>query len=287
MLGWFADAPDPDGGLLAFRRISDALGTTPWYLRLLRDEGAVAAAAGPPAGDAAATPSTCSCGRPRRCSCSRDDADAACPAAGPTLGRGGDRGDRAPRRPGRTRSRSARGVRRRELFRVAAADVLGLADVERGRGGAHRRRRRHRRRPRSTWPRSRRSRPTRRAAADPARRDRAWAGSAVTSSATPATPTCCSCTTRSRAPTSRTRPRRRTPSSSELRRLLARAVGPDPPLVVDADLRPEGRQGPLVRTLASYEAYYERWSHVWESQALLRADPIAGDVELGAAVRRR
>jgi glutamate-ammonia-ligase adenylyltransferase len=55
----------------------------------------------------------------------------------------------------------------------------------------------------------------------------------------------------------------------------------DPPLVVDADLRPEGRQGPLVRTLASYGAYYERWSHVWESQALLRAEPLAGDVELG------
>ena len=42
LLGWFADAPDPDGGLLAFRQISDALGTTPWYLRLLRDEGAAA-----------------------------------------------------------------------------------------------------------------------------------------------------------------------------------------------------------------------------------------------------
>ena len=42
MLGWFADAADPDGGLLAFRRVSDALGSTPWYLRLLRDEGAVA-----------------------------------------------------------------------------------------------------------------------------------------------------------------------------------------------------------------------------------------------------
>ena len=42
LLGWFADAPDPDGGLLAFRRLSDALGTTHWYLRLLRDEGTVA-----------------------------------------------------------------------------------------------------------------------------------------------------------------------------------------------------------------------------------------------------
>ncbi len=68
--------------------------------------------------------------------------------------------------------------------------------------------------------------------------------------------------------------------ANELRRLLA-LPGADPPLPIDADLRPEGRQGPLVRTLASYEAYYGRWSKVWEAQALLRAAPVAGDVELG------
>jgi glutamate-ammonia-ligase adenylyltransferase len=68
--------------------------------------------------------------------------------------------------------------------------------------------------------------------------------------------------------------------ANELRRLL-HVGGPDPALEVDADLRPEGRQGPLVRTLASYAAYYERWAKVWESQALLRAEPIAGDHELG------
>jgi [glutamine synthetase] adenylyltransferase / [glutamine synthetase]-adenylyl-L-tyrosine phosphorylase len=62
----------------------------------------------------------------------------------------------------------------------------------------------------------------------------------------------------------------------ELRRLLS-LPATDPPLVVDADLRPEGKQGPLVRTLASYEAYYAKWSHVWEFQALLRADPVVGD----------
>jgi glutamate-ammonia-ligase adenylyltransferase len=56
---------------------------------------------------------------------------------------------------------------------------------------------------------------------------------------------------------------------------------PDPPLLIDADLRPEGRQGPLVRTLASYAAYYARWSLVWEAQALLRAEPVAGDADLG------
>ena len=42
MLGWFADAPDPDAGLFGFRRISESLGDSPWYLRLLRDEGEVA-----------------------------------------------------------------------------------------------------------------------------------------------------------------------------------------------------------------------------------------------------
>jgi glutamate-ammonia-ligase adenylyltransferase len=68
--------------------------------------------------------------------------------------------------------------------------------------------------------------------------------------------------------------------ANEVRRLLG-VPAPDPALVVDADLRPEGRQGPLVRTLASYEAYYARWSAVWESQALLRAEPVAGDRELG------
>jgi [glutamine synthetase] adenylyltransferase / [glutamine synthetase]-adenylyl-L-tyrosine phosphorylase len=51
--------------------------------------------------------------------------------------------------------------------------------------------------------------------------------------------------------------------------------------VVDADLRPEGKQGPLVRSLGSYAEYYRRWSSAWESQALLRAAPIAGDAELG------
>ena len=50
---------------------------------------------------------------------------------------------------------------------------------------------------------------------------------------------------------------------------------------IDANLRPEGKAGPLVRTLASHEAYYRRWAHTWEYQALLKARPLAGDVELG------
>jgi glutamate-ammonia-ligase adenylyltransferase len=69
--------------------------------------------------------------------------------------------------------------------------------------------------------------------------------------------------------------------AEELRRLLGRP-GPDPALQIDANLRPEGRQGPLVRTIAAYRVYYHRWSLPWEAQALLRADPVAGDTRLGA-----
>ncbi|MGK0716269.1 bifunctional [glutamine synthetase] adenylyltransferase/[glutamine synthetase]-adenylyl-L-tyrosine phosphorylase [Leucobacter sp. W1153] len=67
---------------------------------------------------------------------------------------------------------------------------------------------------------------------------------------------------------------------------LMRAIhdpGIEPPLwQVDPNLRPEGRQGPLVRTLGSMLSYYERWAKAWEFQALLKARPVAGDLGLGA-----
>lgn len=57
----------------------------------------------------------------------------------------------------------------------------------------------------------------------------------------------------------------------------------EPPLwEVDANLRPEGKDGALVRSLESHAAYYERWAKSWEFQALLKARPLAGDQELGA-----
>jgi glutamate-ammonia-ligase adenylyltransferase len=56
---------------------------------------------------------------------------------------------------------------------------------------------------------------------------------------------------------------------------------------VDVDLRPEGRDGPLVRSLRSYQAYWERWAQAWERQALLKARPAAGDGDLGEAFRRQ
>jgi [glutamine synthetase] adenylyltransferase / [glutamine synthetase]-adenylyl-L-tyrosine phosphorylase len=49
---------------------------------------------------------------------------------------------------------------------------------------------------------------------------------------------------------------------------------------VDPNLRPEGRNGPLSRTLASYQAYWDRWAEPWERQALIKVRPVAGDREL-------
>lgn len=60
------------------------------------------------------------------------------------------------------------------------------------------------------------------------------------------------------------------------------AYGPEPPLwPIDTNLRPEGKDGALVRTLASHVAYYKRWAKGWEFQALIKARPMAGDRALG------
>lgn len=65
-----------------------------------------------------------------------------------------------------------------------------------------------------------------------------------------------------------------------MRQRLSKPSG-DPPLEVDLGLRPEGRSGAAVRTIDSYERYYRQWGEVWEIQALLRAQFIAGDPEVG------
>jgi glutamate-ammonia-ligase adenylyltransferase len=70
---------------------------------------------------------------------------------------------------------------------------------------------------------------------------------------------------------------------TQLRNLLTHPAA-DPPLSIDADLRPEGKGGALIRSLTAYRNYYSRWSSSWELQALIRADAMAGSSELGAAL---
>jgi glutamate-ammonia-ligase adenylyltransferase len=68
--------------------------------------------------------------------------------------------------------------------------------------------------------------------------------------------------------------------SSLLTQPLKPAIMAERVLMVDADLRPEGKNGAMVRSLESYAEYYRRWSLIWEAQALLRARPMAGSDDL-------
>ncbi|MEU5045881.1 bifunctional [glutamine synthetase] adenylyltransferase/[glutamine synthetase]-adenylyl-L-tyrosine phosphorylase [Streptomyces griseorubiginosus] len=287
LLGWFAESADPDAGLLNFRKVSDALGKTPWYLRLLRDEGAAAENLA----------RVLSAGR------LAPDLLMRAPEAVALLG-DGDGGGLAPRgrdsleqetlaavRRANTAAQAvtaARGVRRRELFRTAAADIVGSYGTE----------------------------------TQPAEPDQGALVDRVGAAVSDLTAATLAGTLRAvvREGWGDTLPTRfavigmgrfgghelgygsdadvlfvhepregvdeREASEaankvvSEMRRLL-QIPSADPPLLIDADLRPEGKSGPLVRTLTSYAAYYRRWSLGWESQALLRAEPVAGDEELG------
>jgi glutamate-ammonia-ligase adenylyltransferase len=49
----------------------------------------------------------------------------------------------------------------------------------------------------------------------------------------------------------------------------------------DADLRPEGKNGPLARSMAAYLEYWQGWAKTWEFQALLKSRMVAGDEQLG------
>ena len=74
--------------------------------------------------------------------------------------------------------------------------------------------------------------------------------------------------------------------ASNLMRICSDHTGEGTIWPVDANLRPEGKTGPLVRTLASHEGYYQKWAKTWEFQALLKARPVAGDLEVGRRVLR-
>ncbi|MFD0705014.1 bifunctional [glutamine synthetase] adenylyltransferase/[glutamine synthetase]-adenylyl-L-tyrosine phosphorylase [Alloscardovia venturai] len=66
-----------------------------------------------------------------------------------------------------------------------------------------------------------------------------------------------------------------------LRSVLTGLAGTEQQLDIDMDLRPEGKNGPLVRSVQSYREYYSSWAETWEKQALLRARYAAGDAKLG------
>lgn len=75
--------------------------------------------------------------------------------------------------------------------------------------------------------------------------------------------------------------------ASGLLRLVGGATPATRIYALDADLRPEGKQGALVRSVEGYATYWARYALVWERQAMLRARPVAGDAALGAALVER
>ena len=50
---------------------------------------------------------------------------------------------------------------------------------------------------------------------------------------------------------------------------------------IDLRLRPLGANGPLVQSVNSAMVYYESWGQCWERAALIKARPVAGDLDLG------
>jgi len=273
MLEWFADAPDPDAGLWGFRRISESLGSTHWYLRLLRDEGEVAERLA----RVLATSRYATDLLEREPNGVRVLGGDLTPLGGAALtaemrasaGRQKEIDDAA---------RAIRSVRRRELLRIATGELVDATDeLDVGRGLtaltdatlaatlelAERAVRESRGLVEA---------PTRLAIIAMGRYgglELSYGSDADVMFVHDPLP----------GADAQAAAQYAQAVANELRRMLAMPAT-DPPLEVDADLRPEGKQGPLVRTLDSYAAYYARWSAVWEFQALLRAYPAVGDPDL-------
>jgi glutamate-ammonia-ligase adenylyltransferase len=274
MLGWFADEADPDMGLLSFRRVSEGLGTTHWYLKMLRDEGRSAE-------------------RLAHCLArSRFVADLLVRSPETVAILGEAQGLRPRSREALTMTmRSAvsrrddaaeagaavRSLRRHELLRIVIADLVGELDV-RAVGAAL----------------TDLTAATLQVTLEVAQRAVAeregtgvggeilivGMGSLGGGEMGYSSDADVMFVHRPDAGAAEEHVQQQaTLVVQEIKKLL-KGSGPDPQLTVDADLRPEGKNGPLVRSLESYRTYYERWALTWEFQALLRATPIAGSHEL-------
>ncbi|ABK72782.1 bifunctional [glutamine synthetase] adenylyltransferase/[glutamine synthetase]-adenylyl-L-tyrosine phosphorylase [Mycolicibacterium smegmatis] len=276
LLDWLSDTPDPDAGLLAYRRLSDEHSDLRWFLGTLRDEGAVAKRLMRVLGTSAYIPELLMrapeviqmyADGPSGPKLLEDDRESRARALVASASRYAD--------PVRAIA-AARTLRRRELARIASADVLGMLDVIDVCKSLT-----------AVWV------AVLQAALDvvirantpdsgvPARiavigMGRLGGGELGYGSDADVMFVC--------EPNSGVEESvavRWSVGVAEQVRALLGTPSADPPLEVDTGLRPEGRSGPLVRTLASYDAYYSQWAQPWEIQALLRAHRVAGDLELG------
>lgn len=263
LLHWMSEGTDPDGGLASFRAISDSLGDSPWFLRMLRDS----------AGAAQRLSVVLSVSRYVSVLIERvpdavawlDDDDNLTPRSRDALvdefGAVDARHENVD-----DAAKAVRFARRRELLRVALASVLNLITVEQV-GVAL----------------SDIAAATLNALVGLARR-----GSDGIEFAVIAMGRFGGEELGFTSDTDVLWVFRDSGADADAHRIAEGVVrtitrlGEDLrfPLDLDAGLRPEGKNGPLVRSLDAYRAYYEKWSDIWETQALVRARPIAGDVAL-------
>ena len=281
LLEWLSDTPDPDSGLLAYRRVSEVLSDHRWYLSTLRDESAVAKRLMRVLGTSAFVPELLM----RAPEVIQSYADG---PTGPKLldvepdGVARALIASAGRHPDPPRAiAAARTLRRRELARVASADLLGMLDVEQVCTALS-----------SVWVAVlqcaletviRANTPpggTAPAAIAVIGMGRLGGGELGYGSDADVMFVCEPVA--GLAGEDEAHAVKWSVNIAEQLRALLGSPSDDPPLEVDANLRPEGRSGPLVRTLSSYAAYYQQWAQPWEVQALLRARPVAGDAGLGA-----
>ncbi|MEY4275570.1 MAG: hypothetical protein RIS26_33 [Actinomycetota bacterium] len=265
LLEWFSQGSDPDSGLLAFRRLSEDLGESHWYLRMLRDSSGAAERL-----TQVLSSSKLAIGlferHPEAAAWFEDPEDLKPLSIGELrveLSAIVDRHDEIEKA-----ANSVRGVRRRETLRLAMGAVLGVTTIE----------------------------------------EIAQGLSDITESYLLALRDLVDDQTvdlgmvamgrfggqelgfgsdadlmfvyRAIEGFEDTAQKNAERQISELRKLAA-----DPVLEFefDIDLRPEGKNGPIARSLDSYAAYYEKWANTWEAQALLRARVIAGSPELVSA----
>ncbi|RWA19598.1 glutamine-synthetase adenylyltransferase [Mycolicibacterium brumae DSM 44177] len=275
LLDWLSDTPDPDAGLLNYRKVSEALDEQRWYLATLRDESAVAKRLMRVLGTSAYVPDLL-IRAPEVLQAYGDgpmgpklldtDPDSVAKSLVAAAARHKD--------PERAIA-AARSLRRRELARIASADLLGMLTVRQVCHALT-----------SIWVAVLQSAldavirantdgdpPAKVAVIGMGRlggRELGYGSDAdVMFVCEP-----------NEGVEDMVAVRWTTTVAEQVRALLG-TPSADPPLEVDANLRPEGRNGPLVRTLASYEAYYKQWAEAWEVQALLRAHRVAGDMDLG------
>lgn len=260
LLEWFAQGSDPDSGLLAFRRLSEDLGESHWYLRMLRDSSGAAERM-----TQVLSTSRLATGlferHPEAAAWFEDPNDLkalSLEELRQEMGSIVDRHDEIEKA-----ANSIRGIRRRETLRLAMGAVLGFLTIDEISQGL----------------------------------------SDITESYLLALKDLIDDGTIDLGiiamgrfggaelgfgsdadlmfvyrPLDADEPQKTAERQiSEIRKLAA-----DPVLEfdLDIDLRPEGKNGPMARSLDSYAAYYEKWANTWEAQALLRARVIAGSEEL-------